>query len=416
EKRQRFGVHIDGKIPDMLVGDDQHLAQVITNLLSNAVKFTPEDGVIRLSAQHAEEDGDRVRLRIEVSDSGIGISAEQQTHLFRPFQQAESSTTRKFGGTGLGLAISKHIVEMMDGEIWVESELNQGATFAFTLWLKRGSAPRESVVSDRLASIRVLAVDDEPDLLEYFAEIAARIGYACDTAPSGEEALDRIAHSDPYDICFVDWRMPGMDGTELTRRIKAGSTGKPPAVIMTSAAEWSSMEDEAKSAGVDGFLPKPLFPSVVADCIRGHLGLKQEVEEDAPAEQESFAGHCILLAEDVEINREIVLTLLEPTGLTVDCAENGAMAVSMFRAAPERYGMIFMDLQMPQMDGYEATQCIRALHVPQAGSVPIVAMTANVFREDVEKCLAVGMKGHIGKPLDLDEVMEKLRQYLSDPE
>ncbi|MCL1916227.1 MAG: response regulator [Desulfovibrionaceae bacterium] len=414
EKRQRFGVHIDGKIPDMLVGDDQHLAQVITNLLSNAVKFTPEDGVIRLSAQHAGEDGDYVGLRIEVSDSGIGINAEQQARLFQPFQQAESSTTRKFGGTGLGLAISKHIVEMMDGKMWVESELNHGATFAFSLWLKRGETPSASAVSGRLTDIRVLAVDDEPDLLEYFKEIAARVGYACDTAASGKEALDRIAHGGPYDVCFVDWRMPGMDGVELARRIKVDSKGKPPTVIMTSAAEWSSLEDEAKSAGVDGFLSKPLFPSVVADCISGHLGLKQKVEEDAPAEQESFAGHCILLAEDVEINREIVLTLLEPTGLAIDCAENGEIAVSMFRAAPERYDMIFMDLQMPQMDGYEATQCIRALDVPQAGVIPIVAMTANVFREDVERCLTVGMNGHIGKPIALDEVMEKLRQYLSD--
>ena len=412
EKRQRFDVHIDGKIPEMLVGDDQHLSQVITNLLSNAVKFTPEDGVIRLSAQHEGEDGDLVNLCIRVSDSGIGLSAEQQARLFQPFQQAENSTTRKFGGTGLGLAISKRIVEMMDGKIWVESEPNQGATFAFTIWIKRGTAALcKGAVSEHWANIRALAVDDDPDSLKYFKELAVRIEFVCDTAAGGQEALDRIARNGPYDIYFVDWKMPGMNGLELSRQIKEDK-GRSSIVTMISAGDWSALESEARSAGVDAFLPKPLFPSVIADCLSERLGLKQNVEEGAQAERESFAGHCILLAEDVEINREIVLTLLEPTGLTIDCAENGAAAVRMFSAAPERYGMIFMDLQMPEMDGYEATRRIRALDVPQAGQIIIVAMTANVFREDIEKCLAAGMNGHVGKPLDLEEVMGKLHQYL----
>ena len=416
EKHQRFDVHIDGKIPDMLVGDDQHLSQVITNLLSNAVKFTPEDGSIRLSAHYVGEDTDLVNLRIEVSDSGIGISTEQQTHLFKPFQQAESSTTRKFGGTGLGLAISKRIVEMMDGKIWLESEPNLGSTFAFTIWLKRGTPPiRKGTASGSRSDIRVLAVDDDPDLLEYFKELVARIGYVCDTASSGQEALNSIAHNGPYDICFVDWQMPGMDGMELTSRIKADNKGKSYIVIMTSGVEYNVLENEAKSTGVDALLPKPIFSSAVADCISGCLGLKQDVDEDVPAERESFAGHCILLAEDVEINREIVLALLEPTHLTIDCAENGEVAVRMFSAAPERYDMIFMDLQMPEMDGYEATRRIRALDVPRAGQIPIVAMTANVFREDIEKCLATGMNDHVGKPLNLGEVMGKLHKYLSDP-
>jgi len=414
QKRQRFDVHIDGKIPAMLTGDDQHLAQVITNLLSNAVKFTPEEGVIRLSAQHEGEEGGLVSLRIAVSDSGIGISAAQQAHLFQPFQQAESSTTRKFGGTGLGLAISKRIVEMMGGEIWVESELHQGATFIFTIRLERGTAlPRQSAVSDlHWAGIRVLAVDDDQICLDYFKELAARIGFVCDTASSGQEALDRIASNKPYDVYFVDWKMPGMDGLELSRRIKEDA-GQSSIVTMISSVEWSVLESEARNAGVDAFLPKPLFPSVVADSISERLGLAQDVEEAATDAQESFAGHWILLAEDVEINREIVLTLLEPTGLIIECVENGEAAVRKFTANPDRYCMIFMDLQMPEMDGYEATRRIRALDVPRAGQIPIVAMTANVFREDVEKCLAAGMNDHVGKPINLGEVMEKLRQYLS---
>jgi len=416
EKRQRFGVHIDGKIPDVLVGDDQRLSQVLTNLLSNAVKFTPEEGAIRLNARHEGEENGLVLLRIDVSDTGIGINAEQQTHLFQSFQQAESSTTRRFGGTGLGLAISKRILEMMAGEIWVKSELHRGSTFSFTVRLERGAtAPRKGVAADlNWADIRVLAVDDDPDVLEIFKDYAVKIGFACDTASGGQEALDKIARNDQYNVCFLDWKMPDMDGMELTRRIKADKKGKSSIVIMISAMEWNELENEAKRSGVDSFLPKPLFPSVIADHISRYLGLAQDTGgEDAPAERVSFAGRCILLVEDVELNREIVLTLLEPTELIVDCAENGAMAVRMFSAAPERYGMIFMDVQMPEMDGYEATQHIRTLDAPRAGQIPIVAMTANVFREDIDQCLAAGMNDHVGKPLDFNNVLKKLHKYLT---
>jgi CheY-like chemotaxis protein/anti-sigma regulatory factor (Ser/Thr protein kinase) len=397
----------------MLAGDDQRLSQVIANLLSNAVKFTPEEGVIRLNAHYEGEDGGLAVLCIEVIDTGIGISAEQQARLFQSFQQAESSTTRKYGGTGLGLAISKRIVEMMGGNIRVESEPNQGSTFVFTVRLERGmaAARKDAALGLNWAEIRVLAVDDDPDTLEYYEEIAEKIGFACDTASSGEAALDAIAQSGPYDVYVIDWKMPGMDGVELTRRIKTDKD-KSATVIMTSATQWNELEDEAKSAGADSFMPKPLFPSDIADCISGCLGLEKRTEEDAPVESGSFAGHCVLLVDDVELNREIVLALLEPTELTIDCAENGAEAVRMFSDDPQRYDMIFMDLQMPEMDGYEATQHIRALAAPWAWRIPIVAMTANVFREDIDHCLAAGMNDHVGKPVDLNKVLEKLHKYL----
>ena len=419
EKRQRFNVHIDGNIPDMLVGDDQRLAQVIANLLSNAVKFTPQGGTIRLDAQHAGEEDGQIVLRIKVRDSGIGISAEQQELLFQSFQQADSSTTRKFGGTGLGLAISKRIVEMMGGEIGVESEPDEGATFAFTIRAGRGAAAsrQDTPLDLDWAKIRVLTVDDTPDVLEYFTEIANKLGFTCHTASNGMEALEKIRRNGPYDVYFVDWNMPDMDGMELTRKIKADK-GDNAVVTMISATEWNFLEGEAKDAGVDSFLPKPLFPSTVADCISKCLGMERaatEEEATATAEPGAFAGHCILLAEDVELNREIVLALLEPAELTVDCAENGAEAVRMFSDAPERYSIIFMDVQMPEMDGYEATRRIRALDIPHAGQIPIVAMTANVFREDIEKCLAAGMNDHVGKPFSISEVLDKLRQYLSGP-
>ena len=207
--------------------------------------------------------------------------------------------------------------------------------------------------------------------------------------------------------------MPGMDGIEVTRRIRASSKEKS-VVIMISAMEWTVIEDDAKSAGVDKFLPKPLFPSSIADCISVCLsaGNLPVAEAQVVEEEGCFEGHCILLAEDVEINREIVIALLEPTLLTIDCAENGVEALRMFMDDPDKYGMIFMDVQMPEMDGYEATRSIRALDIPQAKKIPIVAMTANVFREDIEKCLASGMNDHVGKPLDFEEVMNKLRNYL----
>jgi CheY-like chemotaxis protein/two-component sensor histidine kinase len=292
EKQQSLTVRLDKDVPLSLTGDEQRLAQVITNLLSNAVKFTPKQGSIGLNVSLLEEEADVFTVQIEISDTGIGISPEQQAGLFASFQQADSSISRRFGGTGLGLAISKRIVEMMGGGIWVRSEPEKGSTFGFTIKMGKGAENR-----------RNLNECPEPEGL-------------------------------PEDAA-------------------------------------SSSEDEG--------------------C---------------------FKGCRVLLAEDIEINREIVIALLEPTMLEIDCAGNGIEAVEMFGAAPARYDMIFMDVHMPEMDGYEATRRIRALAVPEAKEIPIVAMTANVFRQDIEKCLASGMNDHVGKPLNLADVMAKLRAYL----
>jgi CheY-like chemotaxis protein len=292
EKHQVLSVKIDKNIPKILVGDDQHLAQVVTNLVGNAVKFTPEKGSVHIAAEFLAEENGICTVQVKVTDSGIGISPEQQALLFQSFQQAESSTSRKFGGTGLGLAISKNIVEMMGGRIWVESELGKGAVFAFTVRLARGA---------------------KQDISE-------------------------------------------QDSARTVR-------------------EWQTSDGEPDMDGL-------------------------------------FEGFRILLAEDVEINREIVLALLEPTKLKIDCAENGVLAVKLFAESPEQYDLIFMDVQMPEMDGYEATHAIRSLDVPRAEAVPIIAMTANVFHEDIEKCLAAGMNDHVGKPLDLNEVLSKLWFHL----
>jgi signal transduction histidine kinase/CheY-like chemotaxis protein len=299
ERHQTITVSFDENIPRNLIGDDQRLAQVIINLLGNAVKFTPEKGSIFLDAGLEKTMGDVYTLRIAISDTGIGVSEEQQARLFNSFEQAENSTTRKFGGTGLGLAISKRIVELMQGKIWVKSELGRGATFAFTFETQKG--------------------------------------------------------------------------TEEIPAAKANGT------TASSGAETENMQAD-----------------------NGEL----------PEEIEKFTGFRVLLVDDIEINREIVMAMLEPASLEIECAENGAEAVKLFSEHPERYDIIFMDLQMPEMDGFEATTCIRALDIPKARQIPIVAMTANVFREDIEKCLAAGMNDHLGKPLDFDEVLGLLHRYL----
>jgi CheY-like chemotaxis protein len=223
-----------------------------------------------------------------------------------------------------------------------------------------------------------------------------------------------LIEQNDYDIHFIDWIMPEMNGNELAEALKRkGQILKDSVVVMVSAADTSMVAAEAKEAGVDRFIQKPLFPSTIVDIASECLGMSaRQKEEETTDDIEFFKGHCILLAEDVEINREIVLALLEPTKLTVECAENGAEAVRMFSKSPDKYNMIFMDIQMPEMDGYEATRSIRRLDIPQAKIIPIIAMTANVFREDIEKCLEAGMQWHIGKPIDLNDIIRQLKQYL----
>lgn len=420
EKNHTVIINIDEKLQhSTIISDEQRLSQVIANLLSNAVKFTPEYGSITLSASKLKEKSGRCTLRISVADTGIGISAEQQGRLFHSFEQADGSISRKFGGTGLGLAISKSIVELMGGRIWVESEEGHGATFAFTVEVKKGSEQPQPQLNPNAnwENLRILAVDDASEVREYFLNFAESINIPCEVAADGYEAC-RILEAQPdeaFCIVFADWSMPGMDGIELTRRIKSGKKENA-IVIMISATQWSDIEEDATQAGVDKFIPKPLFSSIIVDRINECLN-KEQLQTDAgegdSAEQNCFAGYHVLLAEDIEVNREIVLTLLERTGITIDCAENGQEAYDMFRANPSRYDLILMDIHMPEVDGYAATRQIRSLDIPEAGKVPIIAMTANVFREDIERCLDAGMNGHIGKPIDIGEILTKLKEVFA---
>lgn len=416
EKKQNFTIHMDKDLPASVVSDEQRLAQVVTNLLSNAVKFTPAEGSIVLSVQKLNAQGNQCTLRFSAQDTGIGISKEQQSKLFTSFEQADGGIARRFGGTGLGLAISKNIVTLLGGKIWIESELGQGASFIFEIPVTMGNAPQYQLLRPEInwGMLRVLAVDDSSDVREYFTSFASAAGFGCETAASGKEAMEILEanRESPFNIIFVDWAMPGMDGIELTREIKQ-RYGSNTVVIMISATEWETIAQAAKTSGVDAFLPKPLFSSQIIDCINNCLGIKQQSAQTSKGNsfKGRFAGRHVLLAEDMEINREIVLALLEETGLTFSCAENGVQAVEMFRQNPAAYDIIFMDIHMPEMDGYEATEQIRALPTPKAKTIPIIAMTANVFREDIEKCLAAGMNSHVGKPIDFDEVMERLAKY-----
>ncbi|MCL2051909.1 MAG: response regulator [Lachnospiraceae bacterium] len=413
EKEQTLFVNVDKNIPRFVVGDDQRLAQVITNLMSNAVKFTKEGGKINLDAALINEIDGQCELRITVTDNGIGISPEHQKKLFHAFEQAESGISREYGGTGLGLVISKRIIELMGGTIWVESLLGEGSRFIFTVKMGRSKKNPNSLLAPSVnwENIRILAVDDVFEVREQFLEIFKQLNINCDVASDGIEACDLIEKNGGYDIYFIDWRMPKMDGIELTRQIKGKKDGRPAVVIMITAMDWEQVKAEAFKAGVDRHLIKPLFSSSIVDSINECLGKTATAEAGVYGEGE-FAGKSMLLAEDIEINREILISLLEDSGIMIECAENGQEALDKISENPTKYDIVLMDIQMPKMDGHEATRRIRALPALQNVNLPIIATTANVFKNDIENCLAAGMDDHLGKPLDIDKVFEMLRKYL----
>jgi len=404
-------------VPQGLIGDPLRIGQIVTNLLSNAIKFT-ERGEIGVRIRCAEHTGEKVQLRVEVADTGIGMTREQAARLFQAFSQADGSTTRKYGGTGLGLAISRRLVEMMGGTIWVESEPGVGSTFGFTAWLGVGGedAGRRRVLPAALNRARALVVDDNPSAREILGELLRTLGLSVGAVASGEEALDSISAADadhPFDLVLLDWKMPGLDGIETTRRIRSGRTAAHPLrLVMVTAFGREDLRAEAEAAGIDAFLVKPVSRSTLVDALVG-LFAPEEAEiahaaaaADAPP---ALAGARVLLAEDNEINQQIAVELLEGAGVAVDVAQTGREVLERLERAPQAYDAVLMDLQMPDMDGLEATRRLRA--DARFAALPIIAMTAHAMAEERERCFAAGMVDHIAKPLEPQAMFRTLARW-----
>jgi signal transduction histidine kinase/CheY-like chemotaxis protein/CHASE3 domain sensor protein len=416
DKGLEFLVHVPPGIPDQLIGDPIRLGQILTNCVNNAVKFT-ERGEIRISIELLERTGEKVELKFSVRDTGIGMTPEQSAKLFQPFTQADMSTTRKHGGTGLGLTISRRLVELMGGRIWLESEAGVGTTLHFTVWLGAGDAKASRrIVPDRLARLRVLIVDDNAAAREILQEPLSTVVSHVDVAGSGKEAISAVQRQDrtePYDIVFMDWRMPGMDGLQASRHIKSDETlSHHPAIVLVTAFGREEVREEAERLQLDGFLLKPVTKSMIVDTLV-NVFAHGESERIAVAEPQStrLAGARILLAEDNEINQQIAVELLEGAGATVTVANNGREAVEILTTGPQPppFDSVLMDLQMPEMDGYQATAKLRA--DPRLASLPIVAMTAHATIEERQRCLAAGMNDHVAKPIDPASLLDTVGRF-----
>ena len=420
DKGLEFLADVAAAIPEQLRGDPLRLGQILTNLVNNAIKFT-ERGEIRLKVELLEHTGEEVQLKFSVRDSGIGMTPQQAARLFQPFSQADTSTTRKYGGTGLGLTICRRLVELMGGQIWLESEAGVGSKFLFTVWLGVGeAAPTGKLQPSQFQNLRVLVVDDNVAAREILVESLTSLADCVHSVSSGPEALAAIKERDadePYDVVFMDWRMPSMDGLQATRLIKNDSSlQKQPAVIIVTAFGREEVREEAEQLHVEGFLVKPVTKSMLVDSLVNVFAAStpEGVASSAALQNSSqLEGMRILLTEDNEINQQIAVELLEGVGAKVDVANNGREAVEkLFRQPiPAPYDVVLMDLQMPEMDGYQATAKIRSDN--RFNHLPIVAMTAHATVEERQRCLDAGMNDHVSKPIDPALLFATLQQFHS---
>jgi len=413
-------VRIEPDVPTTLIGDPLRLVQILLNLVGNAIKFT-ERGDILVAVQTVADEADQVRLRFSVQDTGIGLNAEQQAHLFNAFTQADASITRRYGGTGLGLAICKRLTEMMGGQIGVESQPGQGSTFWFTCCLGKPvqTPPEPCERLDLFCGLRVLAVDDNPAALKVLTALLRRFGCEVSSAASGAEALALLeqARDHPYALVLMDYLMPGMDGLETARAIRANSTlARMPALVMVTAHQHADLVRQAREIGIQGFLVKPVTPSVLLDTLPEALGATRNPIPDsgraavtAPDCAATLCGIRLLLVEDNEFNRELALDILSKAGIVVQTAAHGAEAIAAL--ATQSFDGVLMDCQMPIMDGYEATRRIRA--DPRFAQLPIIAMTANALSGDRARCLEAGMNDHVSKPIDVAGLFATLARWIT---
>ena len=395
--------------------DRTRLGQILLNLLSNAIKFTPAGGTVSVRIrQLAGTVRDCAQYEFRVRDNGIGMSPEFAQKIFEPFERERTSTVSRIQGTGLGMAITRNIVEMMGGTIKVQTEKNRGTEFIICLPLRVQTGSRREEKIAELAGLKALVVDDDFNTCDSVAKLLTRVGMRAEWTLSGREAVLRARQSielgDPCRAYIIDWRLPDMNGIEVTRQIRSLNDDTP--IIILTAYDWSDIEAEAKAAGVTAFCSKPMFLSDLRDTLLTAIGHMQTAEEQdiLPGKNADFCGRHILLVEDNELNREIAMTILHEYGFLVDIAENGAVALEKVRTSdPGRYDLVLMDVQMPVMDGYTATQRIRALKDPARAAVPIVAMTANVFEEERKRAFDCGMNGFLSKPIVVEELIDALK-------
>ena len=394
--------------------DRTRMGQILLNLLSNAIKFTPAGGTVSVRVrQLAGTMRDCAQYEFRVRDNGIGMSPEFAQKIFEPFERERTSTVSRIQGTGLGMAITRNIVEMMGGTIKVQTEKNRGTEFIISLPLRVQTGTRREEKIAELAGLKALVVDDDFNTCDSVAKLLTRVGMRAEWTLSGREAVLRARQSielgDPCRAYIIDWRLPDMNGIEVTRQIRSLNDDTP--IIILTAYDWSDIEVEAKAAGVTAFCSKPMFLSDLRDTLLTAIGHTQtEAQDILPGKNADFRGRHILLVEDNELNREIAVEILHEYGFLVDTAENGAVAVEKIRTSdPGRYDLVLMDVQMPVMDGCTATRRIRALEDPVRAAIPIVAMTANVFEEERKRAFDCGMNGFLSKPIVIEELVDALR-------
>ena len=417
EKGVDYQCHINGHIDDYYIGDNMKLRQVLINILGNAVKFTPSGGKVDVEVERIACLDDKSTLRFMIKDTGIGMSKDFLPHIFDAFAQEDSSTTNKYGSSGLGLAITKNIVELMNGNIQVESEKGKGTTFTVTVTLMNSklSKTEDEDIKINPQEMSVLIVDDDEIAGQHAKLVLEKIGIASDFVNSGKEAIEMVklrqARRLPYNLILVDWKMPEIDGVETARQIRA-IVGNESAIIILTAYRWDDVLDEALAAGIDSFIAKPLFASAFMEELQSALKKKRSVSKNN-IQKADLKGRRILLAEDVEINAEIMVMVLETREMEVDLAKNGKIAVEMFESHPEGYyDAILMDMRMPEMDGLTATRAIRAMDRADSKVIPIIALTANAFDEDVQRSMQAGLNAHLSKPVEPDALYETLESLI----
>jgi signal transduction histidine kinase/CheY-like chemotaxis protein len=417
EKGLKYSCHVAGNLDDYYVGDITKIRQVLINILGNAVKFTPKGGSVSLDVEKTASFDNKSTLVFKVSDTGVGISKEFLPKIFETFTQEDTSAGFKYGSSGLGMAITKGIVDMMNGKIEVESEKGKGTTFRVTLTLN--NSVRKQVSDEEIEihpnEMTVLVVDDDEIALGHAKLVLGKAGILTDTTLTGKEAVEmaklRHARREPYNLIVIDWQMPEMNGIETAREIRK-VTGDESAIIILTAYNWDDILDEALAAGVDCFISKPVFSGILLDEFKNALRRKKEHTSFAKNKAE-LTGRRVLLAEDMEVNAQIMMEVLKMRGLEAELAINGREALEMFRSHPEGYyDAILMDVRMPEMDGLEATVAIRKLDRDDAKKVPIIALTANAFDEDVQRSLQAGMNAHLSKPIQPEHLYQTLEELI----